>query len=143
MSQPQAHPITRALAALALLVVGLGLPQFLALCQPATGDAHLTFAGRGEDCCAAAADASARPAGGTAATADERHCEHTLLGIELDSARRFVLPAALTLQPPTGGIVAPAPPPAAGDDCRARPPSTGPPRPERRSEQLVCTILRQ
>jgi hypothetical protein len=143
MSQPVAHPIARALATLALLVVALGLPQLLVLCEPAVGDVHLTFVASPDDCCVESAAEHVPPAEGPAIGADERHCDHVPLGIELDSARRFVLPTALTDQPPTGDFVRQAPPPAAEEGAAARPPSTGPPRPERRSEQLVCTILRQ
>lgn len=128
---------------MALLVVALGLPQFLVLCQPGAGDVHLTFVASADDCCGDHAGPPGLPADGTANGADERHCEHTPLGIELDSARRFVLPTALTDQPPAGVLAPRVPPPVAADGDTERPPSTGPPRPERRSAQLVCTVLRQ
>lgn len=152
----------RAAALLVLVVLALGLPRLLQRCQPALGPTRVEFAS-GASCCAHAhataapmhaahedcggcgAEDSAASGGGVAASHADHPCgcEHTALGIDLQRLPTYSLPDRLLAQPARGGIdVASATTPGSGLATR-QPPPTGPPRPERRSAQLVGTILRQ
>lgn len=151
------HRLARAIACLALCVLGLGLPRFLLLCTPVDGVTHLEFALRPDGCCAdhdhagphdpaatePAADHGSRGQPDAVAAASPCDCEHTELGTELSRLPRFVMPDACSQQPLCGLATALDRFPKGEPEPRLRPPSTGPPRPERRTEQLTSTVLRQ
>jgi len=149
-----AHRTTRAAVWLVLCLTVLGLPRFLVQCRHGCGPARLEFVHAPEDCCAlhhgAAAVATTPPAApvpgqpGQPANGGREHgCAHTTFPIELAPAPRYGLPRALTEPPPATAWTLPSAPPAEPREPHARPPATGPPRPERHSELIVCTVLRR
>jgi hypothetical protein len=114
--------------ATAAIVLALGLPRFLIVCQH--GDeahGHLEFATAEGDCCEAAPERlpCGLPSDGERVTG-AADCEHTAFDIEL----------APTSAPPTIALAAPVQDlpqwllPAAHRGRAAHPPSTGPPRPD-------------
>lgn len=135
----------KSFAALALLVVLLGLPRFLVLCT-AEGEApHLDFAHAPGDCCehahATGHDEAPTPAEGTAARPAAPHCEHSEFASELAPAPR---PLHAPAAPPTVALWTTAPPPLASRAdaaLRHRAPSTGPPRPGPRWSLRTTTLL--
>lgn len=152
-------PFARTAALLVLAVLALGLPKLLQLCQPALGPTRVEFAS-GASCCG---HAHATPAptherqgdcgsccadapGGAAEAGHADHpcgCEHTALGVELERLPTYRLPDRIVQQPALGGIDLAAVTSPGSGFATGQPPPTGPPRPERRSAQLVCTTLRQ
>jgi hypothetical protein len=115
---------------LAALVLLLGLPRLLVLCEHGDGDSHLTFASSTEHCCSEA-DTQPEPSvpggsGGDTASAASG-CEHTSFLVEL-----------LPPNPPSQPLPLCGPPlPIAPDfvlPTTARTPrlpcATGPPRPD-------------
>lgn len=154
-SPDRLRPFARAAALLVLAVLALGLPQLLQLCRHGGEPVRIGFVG-GAACCdhdhggaeavhfeVAQAVAAARDHGVPTLGEAPDDCEHTSLGIDLQRLPTNELPARLAAEPALGGLhLATAPTPAVALATR-QPPATGPPRPERRSAQLVCTILRQ
>jgi hypothetical protein len=84
--------LARRLAALALLVLALGLPRFFVLCAEDGGARHIEFVHLPGECCAAATPAGAQPAPAPSpapATAPTGGvCDHIELGIDLAPAPR-------------------------------------------------------
>lgn len=121
--------LARRLAALAVLVLALGLPRFFVLCAHDGESAHLAFVHAEGECCDAGAQrpVDAPMDAGQPALSAHAHCEHVALAFELAPAPRGdeFAPAAPTLH-----AIAPLPPvtiaPAA-TTAVARPAATGPP----------------
>ncbi len=118
------HP----LALLAALVLLLGLPRLLVLCEHDDGDSHLTFASSTEHCCSEPDTEPLAPGGNDDDRASAAsHCEHTSFVVEL-----------LPPSPPNPPLPLCGPPlPIAPDfvlPTTARAPrlpcATGPPRPD-------------
>lgn len=155
-------PFARAAALLVLLVLALGLPHLLQRCQPALGPTRVEFAS-GASCCGHAhaatapvhaahgdcgsccADAPSAPGGAVEAGHADHPCgcEHTALGVELQRLPTYSLPDRLVQQPALGGIDLATVTAPGSRLATWQLHATGPPRPERRSAQLVGTILRQ
>jgi hypothetical protein len=90
VSARRALTLARRLAALALLVLALGLPRFFVLCAEDGGPRQIEFVHLPGECCAqpsAAGERDARtPAPATAPTGGV--CDHVELGIDLAPAPR-------------------------------------------------------
>ena len=141
-------PFARVVALLVLTVLALGLPQLLQLCRHDGGPVRIEFVG-GPGCCDhvdLAYDAGEGATDGQVAAghcADHGDCEHAALGVDLQRLPTYSLPDRLVAQPALGGLDSVEEPWRGSPLTAQLPPSTGPPLPERRSAQLVCTILRQ
>lgn len=160
------HPTFRRITSLvllvAMLVLGLGLPQLLLVCNKACCGGRVAL-GRS---CGLQERAPERPAVAAAADADEcpccrkaqqattrlgtisadagggcDGCEHQALGCELGLPQAFELPE-LPATPPcylaTLALRSVAPQALAA----VHPPATGPPRPDPRTSLLATTVLR-
>ena len=165
MIRPAHSPIARAAAFVALLVMALGLPRLLMLCTHDGGPAHLEFAHSPAGCCSSHADeAETAPVddhlgsselGGSELGSSELgghrrgnggSCEHSSLAIELGTSRKWQLPRELADGGAQAGLLAWLQAiPAEVWACTAiprLPPTTGPPRIDRRTERIVTTVLR-
>lgn len=116
------------LAALAVLVLALGLPRFFVLCAHDGEAAHLEFVHAPGACCDAATQSPAdAPADGSPALAAHEHCDHSSLTIEIAPAPRG---GELADDASTLLAIAPLPRavvPALAATATARPAATGPP----------------
>jgi hypothetical protein len=146
---PHAPRVLGALAAIAAVVLLLGLPRLLIRCTTGDGDVRIEFAHAEGTCCAhdhapvdGSATGAATPARGASAPSAAPHapCEHEELGIELaPPARNGVVP----VPPCADGAVVPwaAPAPRAVPRATRAPPATGPPRPDARAHLRASTLL--
>lgn len=120
--------LARRLAALAVLVLALGLPRFFVLCSAGGDELHLEFVHAPGACCDAAMPAPAdAPTDGSPALAAHEHCEHVGLAIEIALAPRGGeladdAPALLAIAPLPRAVI-----PALAATATARPAATGPP----------------
>jgi len=120
--------LARRLAALAGLVLALGLPRFFVLCSAGGDELHLEFMHAPGACCEAAMPALAdAPTDGSPALAAHEHCDHVSLTIEITPAPRGGdlgnnASALLAIAPlPLAAV------PAIGATAFTRPAATGPP----------------
>lgn len=143
MPLPHPRALLRVAATAALLVLALGLPRLLVLCQHAGGAASLTFVHAADSCCHEhehAQKAVDRDHAGPCAHPHDR-CEHTHLAVEMAPAPRPDAEAGFDPLPPCAYLTMPSgtlPPP------RAPPPhaaATGPPRVDRRTALRATTLL--
>lgn len=124
--------LARRLAALAVLVLALGLPRFFVLCSAGGDELRLEFAHAPGECCDEDDDDEAvrpveAPTDGSPALAAHEHCEHVGLTIEFTPAPRG---SDLADDAPTLLAIAPLPRaavPAHAATTTARPAATGPP----------------
>ena len=142
--------VLRALALVALLVLGLGLPRLVVICIHADGIGRVEFAHAAGACCAQELQQPAwacraqhaccsQHDGGIPMARPDHGCEHVDFAIEL-------------APPPAGFAHHDEPPPVVGctqDGATARspgttvrhPPATGPPRTDRRTLLRATTLL--
>lgn len=120
--------LARRFAALAVLVLALGLPRFFVLCSAGGDELHLEFVHAPGECCDRATPSPAdAPTDGWPALAAHEHCDHVGLTIELTPAPRGV---DLADDASTLLAIAPLPRatvPAIAATAVARPAATGPP----------------
>lgn len=141
MPLPRPRTLLRTAATLALLVLVLGLPRLLVLCEHECGHVSLTFAHGPGACCHEPAPAAADDGHAGPRTRPDDGCDHTELAVDLAPAPR----------PATKAVPDTAPtcclPPAATPSLPAlrapprRPDPTGPPRTDRRSALRATTLL--
>ncbi len=121
--------LARRLAALAMLVLALGLPRFFVLCSAGGDSLHVEFVHAPGACCApdAASELAAMPTPVGALTPAPESCDHVEFATDLAPAPRSGDAAAAA--PPALLAVLPLPAPAAPRESPAatRPPATGPP----------------
>lgn len=150
-------PIARAAAFVALLVMALGLPRLLMLCTHDGGPAHLEFAHSPAGCCSPHEDEwghreldhrellGHEDLGGHLGVTGGS-CEHSSLAFELGTSRQWQLPRELADGgAPAGQLAWLQSIPAEVWACTPiprLPPTTGPPRIDRRTERIVTTVLR-
>jgi hypothetical protein len=126
----------------ALLVLALGLPRLLVLCQHADGDASLVFAHAADSCCHDASEAAAKDHDRDGPVLHPcRRCEHTGLSVELSPAPRPDGAAAPTVPTVCGWSTVWTPPLPAMRALPRHPPATGPPRVDRRTALRATTLL--
>jgi hypothetical protein len=130
--------LIRTLAAAAALVLAMGLPRLLVLCEHG-GEASLEFAVAG-GCCHEDGAPGRTPFEGPAAGATEC-CDHASLAVEMAPTPRPG-PGAERDVPPLFGEISPDPnhPPPARQ-VPPHPPSTGPPREDRRTLLRATSLL--
>lgn len=140
---PPSLRLARSLAAMALLVLLLGLPRILVMCSEEGEAPHLAFAHAPGACCEHDHERGdvAPPDDGTPVLRANPRCEHSELAFECAPAPRPDLAKAC---PPTtclGSaaaclVVADNP-----DDEQRHAPATGPPRPDPRLLLRTTTLL--
>jgi hypothetical protein len=163
LASHRTHRFRRSIALvllLVLLVVGLGLPHLMLVCNQACCDGRVALARscglqeRASERAAASAEADECPCCRRAreATSDLggqravdgggcRGCEHRALSCELGLPQAFELPDVPTTEPrylPASALRMARPAGLAA----ALPPATGPPRPDPRTRLLATTLLR-
>lgn len=139
---PKSRVLRQVIAWAALLVLTLGLPRLFVICVGPHGDAHVAVLHTSGGCCAHdGAEGEGSDLDGDVVIADHGGCVDVALGV--DTAP---LPKAkgVDLQHQTCTFA--FPPVAAADQATSstdwRPPSTGPPRVDRRTALLATTVLR-
>jgi hypothetical protein len=132
--------MVRAVAAMAALVLALGLPRLLVLCTNDHGT-HVEFAHAPGACCEHDHGDAPSPADGGPSLAEHPHCEHTGFAFAVLPAPppdSHKAPAAMawlgTIEVPSFALPAHA-------EVRTRPPATGPPRPDGRCALRATTLL--
>lgn len=142
MPRPTLQLLLRTHAVLALLVLGLGLPRILVLCEHDDGAATLAFAHASGSCChdPTAPGTEHAPDQPGEATRGHEHCDHDDLAVELAPAPRPAAPAVPTAAPTTWCTPQDVPKPA-HERAVVRPPATGPPRPDPQLRLRATTLL--
>lgn len=137
----KAHPLSQVLAWAALLVLTLGLPRLFVICVGPHGGAHVEVVHASGACCAHDAERRA-PADvdGDAIDDDHRGCTDVALGLGTAPLPKAV---SVDLEQQSYAMVFGFDVTDDRPDTTAglRPPSTGPPRPDRRTLLLASTVL--
>lgn len=143
MRLPRPRALLRAAACAALLVLALGLPRLLVLCEHGDGNAALAFRHAPGTCCHehAAADAVGGDHDGGSEVHEDRRCAHTGLLVELLPAPRADAVHAPDAPPARLCTTPSAPRLPALRAVPRPPPATGPPRADRRTELRAATVL--
>jgi hypothetical protein len=121
--------LARRLAAMAVLVLALGLPRFFVLCSAGGDELHLEFVHAPGECCddGDAPSPADAPTDGRPALAAHDHCEHVALAFELAPAPRSSDLAGDASTLLAIALLPRAPVPAIAATAFARPAATGPP----------------